>query len=106
MSARSALILALPCLACEMEQVPQPNRTQEHHLNLGGKAGQKRRGNAYSVPLCAWHHVAHAPNGMTKARATFLYGPSLAGHSKLFRSLYGSDDSLLAKTNAQLTVAA
>lgn len=106
MSTRSASILALPCLACVMERCTQPSRSEVHHLNLGGMAGQKRRGDEFSIPLCSWHHRSEPPEGYTKQRAFLAYGPSLAGHSRLFRALYGSDDALLAKTNAQIGVAA
>jgi hypothetical protein len=76
--------------------------TQEHHLNLGGNAGQKRRGDEFSIPLGPWHHVGEPPRGMTKADAAIKFGPSLALQSRQFRAAYGSDDELLAVTNAKL----
>lgn len=103
MSARSPLVRALPCIACEQEQVLQPSRTTEHHLNLGGKAGQKRLGDNYSVPLCEWHHQGYPPGEITASQATFLFGPSLARNSKMFRQTYGTDAELLAKTNERLS---
>lgn len=106
MSERSSLIHALPCIACVMECQAQPNRTEEHHQNLDGKAGQVRLGDECSIPLCGWHHRADAPIGYTKQRAMLAFGPSLATHSRLFRALYGKDEVLLAKTNAKLQVAA
>lgn len=102
MSARSLLILSMPCIACQMEGNTQPNRTEEHHLNLGGFAGQVRRGDEFSIPLCGWHHRAEAPIGYTKERALLAFGPSLATRSRLFRALYGRDDMLLAKTDTKL----
>lgn len=70
-----------------------------HHLNLGGKAGQKRRGDEYTIPLSPWHHrgVPHA--GQTVSAMRVLYGPSLALHSKAFREHYGRDEKLLAKVD-------
>lgn len=106
MSTRSPIILALPCIACVLERCRQPNRTEEHHLNLGGCAGQKRRGDECSIPLCGWHHRAEAPDGITKSKATLLYGPSLANNSRQFRGSYGSDDSLLSRTDADIKAAA
>lgn len=106
MSKRSPSILALPCIACEIERCIQPCRTEEHHLNLGGKAGQRRRGVHFSVPLCGHHHRNEPPNGMTKTQARLLYGPSLAGNSRAFRAKYGSDQVLLSKTDAKLARAA
>ena len=44
MSKRSERIRAMECIACEIEGCKQFTRTKEHHLNLGGMAGQKRRG--------------------------------------------------------------
>jgi hypothetical protein len=61
-----------------------------HHLNLGGRAGQKRRGDEFTIPLCAWHHQGHKPE---------RFGPSLKWNSKAFRAKYGRDDDLLAKVN-------
>ena len=102
MSKRSELVRALPCIACAISVCPQPNATEEHHLNLAGKAGQKRRGDEYSIPLCGWHHRGESPHFTTLAR--LHYGPSLALHSKEFRKVYGCDDELLTKTNALLGV--
>lgn len=106
MSARTPLIHALPCVACVMQNCIQPNRSEEHHLNLDGHAGQKRRGDEYSIPLCGWHHRGEAPIHVTKSGAGLIYGPSLALTSRLFRQRYGSDDALLARTNAQIYSAA
>lgn len=103
MSARSPLVKSLPCIACQHEGVAkQCGVTEEHHLNLGGKAGQKRRGDDYSIPLGSWHHRGVRPFGMSSDAMTALYGPSLALDSKQFRFAYGSDDQLLALTNAKL----
>jgi len=101
-SKRSALIRSMPCIACQLEGCEQMSRTTEHHLNLGGKAGQKRRGDDYSIPLCVYHHQGYPPGGMTRDEAAFHYGPSLAHSSKMFRFTYGSDDHLLALTNHKL----
>jgi hypothetical protein len=92
----------LRCLPCEIEDVQQPFPTTEHHLNLGGNAGQKRRGDDYSIPACEWHHQGKLLPGMTRDAMCHLYGPSLAVNSRQFRFAYGSDDSLLQITNAKL----
>ena len=70
-----------------------------HHLNLGGKAGQARRGDEATIPLSPWHHRGEPLPGYTATQMRDLFGPSLARHSKAFRERYGSDDKLLAKTN-------
>lgn len=102
MSAHSLQVKRLPCLACEIEDVSQPSPTEAHHLNEGGHAGQKRRGDEYQIPLCQWHHRGVAPRGMTRDVMTHLYGPSLALDSKQFRFSYGRDDDLLATTQHKL----
>ena len=70
-----------------------------HHLNLGGKAGQARRGDDCTIPLSAWHHRGEPLPGYTATRMHEVYGPSLARHSREFRARYGSDEELLAKVN-------
>jgi hypothetical protein len=102
MSAHSMLVKQLPCLACEQEGVAQPYPTEAHHQNLGGKAGQKRLGDAAQIPLCAWHHRGTPPAGMTRDDATYHYGPSLALSSKMYRFTYGSDEQQLLATQARL----
>jgi hypothetical protein len=103
MSARSQLVRALPCIACTIEGVSeQCGPTTEHHLNLGGKAGQKRIGDHASIPLGPWHHQGYPPPGMTAVDAAIKYGPSLARQSRQFRAAYGVDEILLARTNELL----
>jgi hypothetical protein len=102
MSAHSLQVKRLCCIACEIEDVNQPNPTEAHHLNEGGHAGQKRRGDEFQIPLCQWHHRAVRPVGMNRDTMTHLYGPSLALDSKQFRFAYGDDDSLLALTQHKL----
>ncbi len=102
MSAHSLQVKRLRCLACEIEDMPQPNSTEAHHQNAGGHAGQKRLGDEYQVPLCGWHHRGVRPVGMSIDAMTRLYGPSLALDSKQFRFAYGSDSHQLAMTRFKL----
>ena len=99
MSKRSPLIHALPCVCCAIEGVDQPNRTEEHHLNSGGLMGKKRRGDAYSIPLCGWHHRGELPMDMLITDGQDTYGPSFALTAKKFRERYHGDDFLLSITN-------
>lgn len=69
-----------------------------HHLNLDGKAGQKKRGDEFTIPLCLWHHQGVPFAHHTKQRMEELYGPSLK-QSRAFRQKFGTDDELLAKVN-------
>ena len=81
------------CVACRLDGFL--NRCiQVHHLNIGGKAGQKRRGHDFTIPLCPWHHQGQDTG--------ICLGPSLALESRKFRERYGSDDDLLAMTNSLL----
>lgn len=91
------------CIACLLDKSNlQCGPVEIHHLNAGGHAGQKRRGDEYTIPLGRFHHRGEPPEGMTKSEATFVYGPSLALDSKQFRFAYGDDDSLLAITQHKL----
>jgi hypothetical protein len=50
------------CVACRKDG--RVNRQYEHHhLNFNGKAGQKRLGHDFTIPLCGWHHVGRPPEG-------------------------------------------
>jgi len=60
-----------------------------HHVECSQRLGHKR-----ADPECSWHHRAVAPLGMTLRQATFMFGPSRAGGSKLFHKMYGNDESL------------
>jgi hypothetical protein len=90
------------CVACRKDGRFNFN-TQTHHLNLGGRAGQKRIGHDATIPLCAWHHTGLPPNGKDSKWATQFMGPSLAKSSKAFRERYGTDEELLSLTNDLLT---
>lgn len=95
-----ARVKLLPCIACG--GAAQPNVTEVHHLNLDGKAGQVRRGDLYTIPLCAWHHRGIQREGWNALDMAERYGPSLARQSKSFRARYGCDEYLLDRTNAIL----
>lgn len=103
---RLFLVRQMPCIACQLWGVHhQPNKTEAHHLNLDGKAGQKRRGDAFTIPLCRWHHQGIKRGAIDTKAMTALYGPSLKLQSKAFRLAFGRDDDLLALVNDQLEVA-
>lgn len=100
--ARFEKLRNLGCIACHMNahQFARMLRQPEiHHLNLGGLAGQKRRGHDDTVPLCPWHHRSECVNGFSTAVMAQAFGPSLARESKAFRERYGTDDELLARVN-------
>ncbi len=99
----------LGCIACRKRTVIHAMHcgpAEIHHLNLGGKAGQKRRGHDYTIPLCAWHHRGKGYDPMMLSFMLPLdIGPSLAKQSKAFRERYGTDDELLAEVNKLIGVA-
>ncbi len=99
--ARFDKLYGMGCIACWLldESFSYP---QIHHLNLGGKAGQKRRGHAFTIPLCEWHHVGRIRDGWTSIEMTEKYGPSLAKQSRGFRTYFGTDDQILALVNDML----
>lgn len=67
-----------------------------HHL----LSGNRRRGHAQTIPLCAWTHRGVVLPGWSMSSMTDVFGPSLAHGSKPFHAAFGSDDSLLAEVNA------
>lgn len=73
-----------------------------HHLNDYQHAGSARRGDSYTIPLCAWHHRGEAIEHLTTDETEELLGPSLAKAPNRFRVFFGSDNVLLEITNRLL----
>lgn len=90
-------LMEMGCIACWKSGLMNLAHLEIHHLNLGGNAGQKRRGDEYTIPLCKWHHQADPGIYKVKYMREHI-GPSLK-QSRAFRERYGSDDELLDKTN-------
>lgn len=90
-------IREIGCLACRKRQ--RYSVPDVHHLNLGGKAGQKRRGDEFTIGLCPYHHRGNSLPGMDGAQSRNWLGPSLAKESRAFRQEFGSDDELLVEQN-------
>ena len=81
------------CMACRQKGI-DTCMVEVHHLNLAGKAGQKRRGHRFTIGLCEWHHRGVYPHGWTKPEMEKIFGPSLKD-SRKFHFWFGSDDDLL-----------
>lgn len=89
------------CVACliwmESGQAPVgfiPARGCDyHHL----KSGNIRRGHAFGVGLCGWHHRMLVDYGMTHAEMRAEFGPSLMDGSRTFAQVYGGDAALLER---------
>jgi hypothetical protein len=92
------------CMACRQKGF-ETDMVEIHHLNLDGKAGQKRRGHRFTIGLCSWHHrgVYESGHGLDKDLMTQLIGPPLTD-SRKFRFWFGTDDELLATQDRLLGV--
>lgn len=70
-----------------------------HHLIVGGKHGQKRRGHDFTIGLNSWSHRGEPFNGMSADTREQLFGPSYAKQQGRFRQEVGNDDYLLDLQN-------
>lgn len=98
--ARMARLKEIGCVACiqRLQGLMAVCGFEVHHL----LSGNKRRGHAFTIPLCSWHHRGQCGHLWTTKQAEALLGPSLALRSKKFHETYGSDNELLALTNELL----
>ena len=80
----------LGCIACRINGVSHGAIPEIHHL----VEGNKRLGNDYTIPLCAWHHRGEAASQWEK-----LKGPSLARSKREFIAEYGTERELLDAVN-------
>lgn len=98
--ARLDAIHLMRCIACAIEGMAQPQRTEAHHLvDMGTR--ELSGGHEATIPLCGWHHRAE-PTPYNKRRMLDIYGPTLQEHKKQFIAKYGTERDLLAKTNERL----
>lgn len=93
--ARFDAIREVGCIACRMRGLAR--FAEIHHLTVGGRHGQKRRGHDATIGLCPWHHRGENTSGERDPAA--LYGPSYAHQPRAFRETFGSDEALLAMQN-------
>jgi hypothetical protein len=90
------------CLCCLMQDKHfHCGPIEIHHLNGGGQAGQKRRGDEFTIPLGKWHHQGQRLEGYLRVEMERIYGPSLKS-SRAFRERFGTDDGLLAYANERI----
>lgn len=73
-----------------------------HHLTVGGKHGQKRRGHDFTIGLNPWSHRGEPFGNMDEDTCERLFGPSYAKQPRRFRQEIGSDDYLLDLQNTAL----
>jgi hypothetical protein len=91
--ARFEAIHRTGCVACRIRGQVQPATI--HHLTVGGRHGQLRRGHDFTIGLCAWHHLGHG----ARVEMTARFGPSYYHDARAFRETFGDDDTLLAMQN-------
>lgn len=99
--ARLDAIHAMPCIACEGQQMPQPLRTEAHHLADKGYRIHSG-GHMATIPLCSWHHRGELLYPLTSREMDFLYGPSFARRKRAFIDIYGTERELLERVNERL----
>lgn len=91
---RDYALREIGCVVC-LDRGLGVNGCEKHHLLTTGQHGNgKRRGEAFTVGLCPYHHRGvGAP--------TAALGPSYAREPRAFRALY-PDDWLLTRQNELL----
>jgi hypothetical protein len=94
---RFEAIHRLGCVACRMRGLVRP--TEVHHMTIGGRHGQKRRGHDETIGLCEYHHRGVFPEGWGKEQTLSRLGPSYAREPRRFREVFGQDDALLQNQN-------
>lgn len=91
------------CICC-WEYAELGTACEVHHLTSGGHHGQVRRGHAYTVGLCGWHHRGaidldwiprHARRRISLESLAEEFGPSYALEPNEFRRTFGGDPTLL-----------
>ena len=95
----------LGCICCWMVGIG-PVPCAIHHLTVGGKHGQKRRGHEFVIGLCDWHHQGYLPQDCSSVKeAEEWYGYSYARTPAKFRQSFGNDDELMEVQHAMLNAA-
>lgn len=94
---RFAAIQEIGCICCrDMGRGFVP--AEIHHLTIGGRHGQKRRGHDATVGLCAWHHRGVTAQGFAGITYLIRLGPSYALKPREFREQW-PDEWLLETQN-------
>ena len=93
--ARFDAIQQIGCLCCHAQGLGW-SPAEVHHLTIGGRHGQKRRGHDYTVGLCATHHRGVWVPWIDKCRPLYSEQP------RAFRERFGDDDALLAEQNRRI----
>ena len=100
--ARLDAIQDMPCCACVIEGIDQPNATEANHLVDKGYR-KHSGGHMATIPLCGWHHRAEPLMELTRREMIVIYGPSMKTSKRDFVAMYGTERELLAITDEALT---
>lgn len=90
--ARFHAIQQIGCICCRLQGLGW-SPAEVHHLTIGGKHGQKRRGHDFTIGLCSTHHRGTWVPWIDKCRPLYSEQP------RAFRERFGQDDALLAFQN-------
>lgn len=90
---RFVILQDIGCLTCLRRG--ETRHCEIHHLTIGGKHGQKRRGHDFTIGLCSW---CHRGSGVDTGH------PSYAREPRRFREVFGDDETLLAEQNRLIDV--
>ena len=80
------------CVACLLEDIH--SQCDIHHIVDKGSR-RHSGGDEATIGLCPYHHRGVLPDGMSRADAEMMYGPSLALSKRDFVSRFGSERALL-----------
>jgi hypothetical protein len=90
---RFVILQDIGCITCLSRG--ERRACEIHHLTVGGKHGQKRRGHDFTIGLCEW---CHRGVGLDSGQ------PSYAREPRRFREVFGDDDALLAEQNRLIAI--
>lgn len=96
--ARMGRLADTGCRACEIAGLDTWMCLQCSHL----LEFNRRRGHAFTICECAYHHQGHLPWGFTREQARQRFGPSRVDGNRLYRDRFGTDDELLRIQNQKL----
>jgi hypothetical protein len=91
---RDVVIREIGCVVCRLRGLGKVECAKHHTLTTGQHGNGKRRGEAYTVGLCDYHHQGAQVIGTALARSLYpARGPSYADNAREFRAEY--PDALL-----------
>lgn len=103
--ARLDVIHLMQCIACALDGLTQPSKTEAHHIVDGGYR-KHSGGHQATLPLCGWHHRGEPKIGFftaPKSAMTHGFGPSLAVSKREFVRRFGTERELLTLVNGKIT---